>query len=171
MALNDLMVRQAKPQEKKYTLSDGRGLILEVRPNGRKYWVVRVWKDGKERRRHIGQYPEMSLKDARMQAASVREQPLGLTADAMGSITFGEIVEEWLEKRMSGKAASYMRSLKLRVNNYILPEFKDVELKSITSGAILRLCRNIEALGNIDTAVRVKMLIGQVFRYAIATDR
>ena len=75
-----------------------------------------------------------------------------------------------MEKRMSDKAESYIRTLRLRIDKYILPEFKDIELKGITSGAILRLCRNIEALGNVDTASRVKTLIGQVFRYAIAVD-
>ena len=59
MALNDLVIRQAKPKEKKYALSDGRGLILEVRPNGQKYWIVRAWKDGKERRKHIGKNPDL----------------------------------------------------------------------------------------------------------------
>lgn len=54
MALNDMLIRQAKPGEKRYTLSDGRGPILVVHPNGRKYWVLRVYLDGKERRRSVG---------------------------------------------------------------------------------------------------------------------
>ncbi len=37
MSLTELMVKQAKPSEKTSILSDGKGLILEVRPNGRKY--------------------------------------------------------------------------------------------------------------------------------------
>ena len=37
VALSDLIIKQAKPRDKRYTLSDGRGLILEVHPNGRKY--------------------------------------------------------------------------------------------------------------------------------------
>ena len=38
VALSDLIIKQAKSKDKRYTLSDGRGLILEVHPNGRKYW-------------------------------------------------------------------------------------------------------------------------------------
>lgn len=34
MKLTDLDCKNAKPQEKKYKLSDGGGLYLEVRPNG-----------------------------------------------------------------------------------------------------------------------------------------
>lgn len=37
MPLTELMVRQAKPEDKTYAMSDGNGLILEVRPSGVKY--------------------------------------------------------------------------------------------------------------------------------------
>ena len=34
MALTDIQIKALKPREKKYSVSDGRGLILEIRPNG-----------------------------------------------------------------------------------------------------------------------------------------
>jgi hypothetical protein len=36
MALTEFMCKQAKAEEKTCTMSDGRGLMLEVRPNGGK---------------------------------------------------------------------------------------------------------------------------------------
>ena len=66
MALTDIQIKQLKPKDKKYSVSDGRGLILEVRPNGAKYWIIRFWIKGKEKRKHIGSYPEMSVKEARI---------------------------------------------------------------------------------------------------------
>lgn len=68
MALSDLIIKQAKPREKRYTLSDGQELILEVHPNGRKYWVIRLWRDGKERRRSAGSFLDIPLKAARERA-------------------------------------------------------------------------------------------------------
>ncbi|MDR2529199.1 MAG: Arm DNA-binding domain-containing protein, partial [Synergistaceae bacterium] len=65
MALTELMVKQAKAEEKTYHLSDGRGLALEVRPNGKKYWIIRYWVSGKERRSSIGPYPGVTLREAR----------------------------------------------------------------------------------------------------------
>ncbi|MBQ9582024.1 MAG: hypothetical protein IJR21_06610 [Synergistaceae bacterium] len=59
----------------------------------------------------------------------------------------------------------------MRLNIYIYPAFKDTLIIEITSGAILKLCRNIEARGTVETAARVQAVIGQMFRYAIATDR
>ena len=44
-------------------------------------------------------------------------------------------------------------------------------VSEITSGTILKLCRKIEARGTLETAARVKVLSGEIFRYAIATDR
>ena len=44
MALTDIKVRSAKPQEKEYTLVDGDGMFLLIHPNGSKYWRFR-WTD------------------------------------------------------------------------------------------------------------------------------
>jgi hypothetical protein len=35
-------MRNAKPKEKAYSLSDGRGLILDIRPNGNKCWIAKL---------------------------------------------------------------------------------------------------------------------------------
>ena len=40
MALTELQIKHLKPKEKRYTVSDGRGLILEIHPNGSKYWIL-----------------------------------------------------------------------------------------------------------------------------------
>jgi integrase len=46
-----------------------------------------------------------------------------------------------------------------------------MKLSDMTAGVILQFCRRIEAKGTLETASRVKQIIGQVFNYAIATDR
>ena len=55
--------------------SFGDGLILVVSPKGSRSWLARV-RDGNSRRRDIGlgRYPEVSLKEARERAASLRKQ-------------------------------------------------------------------------------------------------
>ena len=45
-----------------------------------------------------------------------------------------------------------------------------MHLDDITPGAVLKLCRKIEAAGYVDTAHRVKDIIGAVYRFAIASD-
>jgi len=41
MQLSDVAIRKAKPREKPYKLSDGRGLYLLVYPNGRRGWRLK----------------------------------------------------------------------------------------------------------------------------------
>ena len=72
MPLTELMVKQAKAQDKAYTMADGNGLILDVRPSGAKYWIVRYWVHGKERRKSLGPYPAVTLKMARDQNIDFR---------------------------------------------------------------------------------------------------
>ena len=65
MPLTDLAIRQAKPGDKPRKLSDERGLYIEVRPTGGKYWRYRYKIDGVENVFAIGEYPELGLADAR----------------------------------------------------------------------------------------------------------
>ena len=46
--------------------------------------------------------------------------------------------------------------------------YQNLPLKEITSGNILSICRYIEDTGHDETARRVKTVIGQIFRFAIA---
>ena len=69
---------------------------------------------------------------------------------------------------MEGKSPNYLKCIYLRLNKYILPEFASTPIKDITSVEILSLCRRIEISGYCETAIRVKVLIGQIFRFAIA---
>jgi len=53
---------------------DGEGLILFVKPNASRFWVLRVMKDGKRMEMGLGGFPAVSLADARAKAKGLREQ-------------------------------------------------------------------------------------------------
>jgi hypothetical protein len=65
MPLTDTKVKTAKPQDKPYKLTDGRGMYLLVNKTGSKYWQYRFRINGKQGTYQIGTYPDMSLKKAR----------------------------------------------------------------------------------------------------------
>ena len=77
MALNDLMIRNTKPLNKAYKLSDEKGLFLLINPNGAKYWRLKYYFAGKEKLLALGVYPEIKLTDARAK----RDQARKLLAD------------------------------------------------------------------------------------------
>lgn len=64
MPLTALAVKQAKPKEKDYKLSDGGGMYLLVTKKGSKYWRLKYRFAGKEKVLAIV-YPTVSLEEAR----------------------------------------------------------------------------------------------------------
>ena len=63
--LNDTKVRTLKPQEKSYRLLDAERLYIEVRPTGKKIWRFKYTLHGKEGTISFGEYPAVSLVQAR----------------------------------------------------------------------------------------------------------
>lgn len=61
----DTEIRKAKPTEKPQKMSDGGGLFLLVTPQGSKLWRLAYRFAGKQKTLAIGEYPTVSLADAR----------------------------------------------------------------------------------------------------------
>jgi hypothetical protein len=72
-SINETQVKNAKPLKKPYKLSDGKGLVLLVNPDGSKWWRLRYTIDAKEKMLSLGVYPEVSLADARNKALEARK--------------------------------------------------------------------------------------------------
>lgn len=170
--LTELNVKNAKPRKSSYMVRDDKGLYLRVDPSGRKYWILRYWEQKKEHKLSLGPYPDLSLKDARLkrdeiQTARAKGESPTLRSAKIPQL-FSEAANEWLKVRMSDKADGYLRTIHFRLRKYILPALGAWPLKEITSGNILSLCRKVEDTGHDETAKRVKTIVGQVFRFAIA---
>ncbi len=65
MALTDATIKNLKPRESRYVVSDGQGLCLEVFPTGGKIWRYRYRLRGKAETVTVGPYPVVTLKEAR----------------------------------------------------------------------------------------------------------
>jgi hypothetical protein len=66
MRLTDLAIKAANPKAQAYRLGDGKGLYLDVRPSGGKYWRYRYITDaGRENIVSFGKYPGVGLARAR----------------------------------------------------------------------------------------------------------
>lgn len=111
--LSVAQINAAKPKEKIYYLSDGLGLRLAIKPNGTKTWLFNYTKPYIKKRsdKTIGQYPTVSLADARTKAHEFREL-LAKNIDPhqneiekekqerlTASNTFRHVANEWLAYR------------------------------------------------------------------------
>ncbi len=76
MALTDATLKALKPREHRFSLTDGRGLSIEVYPTGGMGWRYRYRVGGKLEKVALGKYPAVSLKDARQR----RDELAGVVA-------------------------------------------------------------------------------------------
>ena len=72
MPLTDTAIRNAKPKDKQYKLSDERGLYLLVLKSGKYFrWDYRFM--GKRKTLALGVYPDVSLAEAREKRDDARK--------------------------------------------------------------------------------------------------
>ncbi len=183
MPLTDTQIKTLKPQAAPKKYSDGGGLHLLVSPTGSKLWRMQYRHDSKQKLLAFGAYPAVSLSDARKKRDEAkkhlaagndpsREIKLEKRAQALSnSMTFNIVADEFLEKvEREGKADATM--IKKRwVLSLARPDLGKRPISEITAADILEPLRKIEAVGNYETARRMRSTIGQVFRFAIATSR
>jgi len=65
MRLTGTKLRNAKPKQRPYRLTDGHGLYVPINPNGAKLWRWKFRFMGREKLMAFGSYPEVPLTDAR----------------------------------------------------------------------------------------------------------
>jgi integrase len=182
-SLSDAKVRNAKPKEKSYKLSDGEGLFLVVKPNGSKYWRLRYFFGGKEKLLALGVYPETSLSDARdgrtrakkiladgNDPAQVKKAERRKFVVSSGN-TFEMMAREWFEHRQHEWAPSSVRTKRIYLEKYLISKIGTRPIAELSAPELLEMARSIENRGTLDTSRRVMQMCGQVFMYAIATGR
>lgn len=182
MALTDIVVKSAKYKDKPYKLSDGEGMYLLVTSTG-KYWRFDYRFLGKRKTLAIGVYPTISLADARERRIAARkslannidpsEQKVSARKEAIrnASITFELVAREWHQKNtVKWSSKNTVRTLSL-FERTIFPFIGKLPIADIKPSELLETIQRIEKRGNIQTAHRAMMNCGQVFRYAMATDR
>lgn len=181
MPLTDARIRNLKPDVKAYKVADGGGLYVHVAETGSKLWRMRYRFEGKEKLLAFGAYPEVSLARAREK----RQDAKRLLADGIDPAaqlkaereeravktehTFARIADELVEKlRKEGKAETTL-SKKQWLLDMAKRDFGNEPIREIAPAQILATLRKVEALGNYESAKRLRSTVGQVFRYAIAT--
>jgi integrase len=180
MALNDIAIRQAKPQSKPYKLFDGGGLYIEIMPTGGKLWRYKYRIGGKEKRLALGAYPEIGLKDARerhLQARrlvadgidpSQQRKAAKLEQARIETNTFKHWAGKWHMHWKAGKSPRHAGYVERRLEADVYPILGNMPIQSINAPDIVRTIKSITARGALDMAKRAHQAIGQVFRYAIA---
>ena len=181
MALTDLKLKNLKPKDKQYKISDFDGLYVLVKPNGSRLFRFKYYLDGKEYSLAFGKYPDVPLlrarqlrDEARQQVAAginPRETQNQKTAElkAKTANTFENVAKLYLEKiTVEGRAPATLK----KVTSFIAIANRDFGRKPITdisSALVLKTLKKSEAKELYETAHRIRTTVGAVFRYAIAS--
>ena len=182
MALSDLVVKQAKTTEKAYTLPDIDGLSLAVSPAGNKSWHFRYYWLGKQQRMSLGNYPEVSLRDAR----SLRDEARALVAKDInphrhrkqkraaaklaGEHTFDAIYKKWLSHRELSLKKGRQTTLSILPRVFakdVLPALGKRSIYDIKRPDLLEVIAKIEKRKALSVAEKVRTWFNQLFRYAL----
>ena len=183
MSLTDLKIRSLKPEDKPRRYTDGGNLFVEVRPTGSKLWRFAYKFDGKQKLMALGSYPEISLAKAREKRAEARAllfegiDPMQqakidkLERQALTEHTFSAIAKELLEKNRKEGLAETTLSKKAWLIGIANADLANMSVTQVKPAHVLVPLRKVEADGNYETARRLRAVISQVFRYAVATAR
>ena len=182
--LTDPKIRQAKPADKPYKLSDGGGLFLLVKPGGSKLWRLKYRFGGKEKLLAIGSYDKgVSLKKARDERDKARKQLVeGIDPGASRKEkkhaereqienTFRAIALNWAETYGAHWTESHRARVVTSLEADAFPALGDLPIKEITPPMVLEVIRAVESRGALDVASRVLQRTSSIFRFAIQTGR
>lgn len=185
MALTDVQIKKAQSKDKVYKLSDGEGLYLQVTKNGGKWWRFKYRLDGKEKLLSFGVYPDVPLADARLRRQdaralvakgidpSVDRKAIKEKKAERSTNSFEAIALEWHKNQVSNKAWSddHAATIKTRLEKDVFPWIGNKPVVEVTAKEIKAILDRIRSRGVIETARRVRTIMGQVYTYAISTDR
>ncbi|PUB11230.1 uncharacterized protein DUF4102, partial [Yoonia sediminilitoris] len=169
MPLSDIKLRNLKSRGKPYKVSDFEGLFILVKVSGSKSWRFKYRIDGKEKLLVIGDYPAVTLAQARQardaaktQLAEgndpneVKQETKRIRQEAKGQ-TFQRIGESFLEKqRKEGKSKATLDKTEYHLK-LASRDFGRMPITEITAPMILKTLRKVEAKGNYETAHRLSV--------------
>lgn len=181
--LTDTKLRALKAKPDVYRVADSNGLAIEVRPTGSKLWRYRYRYAGKASMVTLGEYPAVTLADARAERDRMRALVKGGANPAhvaraeralkveRANTTFGAIGLELLAKRAKEGLTPGSVKRERRLIEKDLSSIADLPITDVSAPILLAALRKLEQRGIIETAHRARAHAGRVFRYAIATGR
>lgn len=180
--LTDTQIKQAKPRTSEYSLSDGNGLALRVKPSGTKSWLFNYYTPFTKKRTNIslGIYPDVSLNKARKD----RQQYRALLAEKIDPAdyrrkqeasstqahtnTFEVVYRQWLTTKQD-KSESYLHRLTKALELHILPALGDTPIHKINAPDTIKIIQPLAERQALETVRKLSRWINEVMTFAVNT--
>jgi integrase len=176
MALTDTALKALKPREKTYTVTDERGLYVEVFPSGGIAWRFRYRLNGKLEKLTLGKYPVLSLKNARrlrdeaasaaaMGASPAQQKQLAKVAEA-SSTTLAEFSERFF-RDIQAKDRKDTKTPRRYLDKDIIPFIGSKPMRDITAEDLRSVIWRKKDHGFDAAAGQIRGLLKRLMDYAL----
>lgn len=169
--LSASQVKNAKPSEKLYKLSDGGGLALWVYPSGTKAWRL-SYRDSSKKQQTVslGRFPDFSLVEAREWREEIRRKIAhGEMKSPKKPYPLNFVARQWYDRWQPDMAAKYAEQTWRNLERWIFVRLGETDVTEITTADIVECLRIMEARGIRDTLRKTKNSLGLVFDFAVGS--
>jgi integrase len=163
---------------KPYKVSAGENLFIMIGPKGTKTFYFDYRLDGKRPKLNIGNFPAVSLVEARTVALAMKQRVQRGEDPSLAHLnpskrpqldtgpTFEQIAREWHERK-KGEVKNISAQNRIgKLENHVFKDIGNISITSLTTNQIANLLLKVEDKVSTETARRVKNVIAQVTRYA-----
>lgn len=174
--LSDKKISIMKVREKTYAVTDGRGLAIEITPNGLKRWCFRYQFNGKPERVLLGRYPAMTLAEARVErdrltlqverGVSPAQQRRKEKEGAPELHTFAEFSERYYAE-VAAKDRKNPAGIRRYLDKDILPLLGRKVVRDVTTDDVRKVVWRKKDHGHDAAAAEIRGLLKRLFDYAM----
>lgn len=179
--LTQKAAENAKPKDKAYKLSSGRGFYLYITPHGGKLWRYDYTINGKRKTASFGEFPIIGIKEAEeMKIAFAKKVKAGIdpidekrqekkeriAKSAEQSRIFEIVAREWFEKNSKEMSPTYYKQTLERLENQIFPYIGNRPIATMETQDFMTPIRVKEENKKYDMAHRLAQLIKRICKYA-----
>lgn len=166
MKFRDTVIRNLKPEFKRYIVREGDGFCLYVNPTGSKAFYYAFKVDGKQKQIKIGDYPAITLSEARNAHHELKRQRERGELEKE-TITFADLVTRYLNE--FGKTyVDKGKEIRRLMDKDVLPVIGSIPITEIKKPHIYKVTTAVVARKAPRQANITLEKISVVFRYACA---
>jgi integrase len=181
--LTDSKISRAKPKDKNYLLTDGKGLSLRVRFSGTKDWVFRYKLPNSAKRvdMSFGIYPTVTLAEARTRRTNAQEllskdidprahkEKTKRTATELNANTFKKVMDDWIVVKSSKVSADHAQKILSSLENHFVSVLGKRPISELTATEAIEALKPLQAKGHAEQVKRLCQRINEVMDFAVNT--
>ncbi|MFT6909542.1 MAG: integrase [Oleiphilaceae bacterium] len=179
--LTTITITNAKPKEKEYSLSDGGGLAVRIKPNGSKVWIFNYTHPTTHKRKNMGLgiCSDVPLSDARDKRTELRQLlAKGIDPKAVKDKesrkkeeaalnTFQKVAETWLKIRQNEVTAKTLKTITNSLAQDVYPVLGKIAMNEITYNLGKQVIKRAIDRNSFELARKLASRINEVMDLAV----